>query len=310
MDVDPPPFLNAAASAPAHGNSSTSFPSASSEGEGPSPTLPVDSLCSNPVAGEELSSTHLDAASSAVAELSLLSGSSSAPLLRKSTRSRTGPAGKREKARGEKAAKKAEAANLQVIPTAGKRKSDGGSVEGEKGAKKARAADTLAVPLPEGAPTWFKNALQMFQSNGVDLGEEWVGLLRIWAKFEGQAAYQPQGTLGTLHRPQVVKDWVKRARSATWRPIINDTTDLENSYRKWWASLQPAWRRFEDGAFASDLADGDWTELRKPGINGLLSVLAALFYWGLSVVGDSEVRQRWLLAVGDCTVVFNYLILI
>ena len=217
---------------------------------------------------------------------------------------------------------RAQSSKRSKVAVLGKRTRES-SAEGDKRVKKAKvgsfpndlgrnssdiSSPISAIQSPEGAPAWFRNALQMFQSDGVALGEEWSRLLRIWAQFENQSAYTSHENLGTLHRPKVVKDWIQRARPATWRPPIDNIADLEKNYSMWWASLQPAWRHFEDGSLRSDLVDGDWSELRRPGVNGILNVLVVLFYWGLLVVGDNEVRQRWLLAVEDCTMVLNHLI--
>ena len=299
MNIDPPPFLKAPAPAPADSDFSNSLPTGGSEGEGPSPALSVDSSGSNSVTNEGPPSNQPRKAPSPVDKSSSSSSSSSVPATRRSARSSIATAGKNVSeggsAGGEKAPPK-------------KRKSEGCSVENEKGAKKAKAADPLVIPLPEGAPAWFNSALRMFQPSGPDLGEEWMGLVRVWAQFEGQAGYMSQGNLGSLHRPKVVADWIKRARSATWRPILGNISNFEDSYCRWWSSLQPAWRRFEDGSFGSELVDGNWSEMNKLGPNGLLSTLAALFFWGTLAVGNDEVRQRWLLFVKDFTVVLNHLI--
>jgi hypothetical protein len=223
---------------------------------------------------------------------------------------------------GSTSATRAQNSKRSKVAVVGKRTRDG-SAESDKRAKKVKVGSfpndsgpnsshisypTSPIQSPEGAPTWFRNALQMFQPNGVALGEEWSRLLRIWAQFEDQSAYTSHEKLRTLHRPKVVKDWIQRARPATWRPVIDNVADLEKSYSVWWASLHPAWRHFEDGSLRTDLVDGDWSELKRPGVNGILNVLVVLFYWGLLAVGDNKARQRWLLAVEDCSMVLNHLI--
>lgn len=224
------------------------------------------------------------------------SGSTSATGARNSKRSRVAAVGKRMREGSGEGNKKAKKAKV------GRFHNDSGPI------LSSASFPTSAIESPKGAPTWFRNVLQMFQSHGVALGKEWSRLLRIWAQFEDQSAYTSHEKLETLHRPKVIKDWIQRARSVTWRPVIDNVADLEKSYSIWWGSLQPAWRHLEDGSFRSDLVDGDWSELRRPGVNGVINVLVALFYLGLSVVGDNKVRQRWLLAVEDCTMVLHHLI--
>ena len=76
-------------------------------------------------------------------------------------------------------------------------------------------------------------------------------------------------------------------------------TDIEKKFVNWWASLQPQWRLLENGKVDSSLTDGDWDDLRKPGLNGLYSVLVALFYWGSQVGKGSAECDRWMKAVED-----------
>lgn len=58
--------------------------------------------------------------------------------------------------------------------------------------------------------------------------------------------------------------------------------------------MQPKWRTSE---ISKREVGGSWDELQKPGINGLLSVMAGLFYWGKSVRhggdDDDEGRSKW-----------------
>ncbi|KAF9034892.1 hypothetical protein BJ165DRAFT_1304486, partial [Panaeolus papilionaceus] len=84
--------------------------------------------------------------------------------------------------------------------------------------------------------------------------------------------------LPTKHRPFPIKEWIGRARSLTYRPDITDLAHYEQEFKLWWASMQPAWR-LDDGKVVVSRVDGDWAGLRMPGINGLLNVVAALFYW-------------------------------
>ncbi|KAF9032256.1 hypothetical protein BJ165DRAFT_1331794, partial [Panaeolus papilionaceus] len=84
--------------------------------------------------------------------------------------------------------------------------------------------------------------------------------------------------LPTKHRPFPIKEWIGRARSLTYRPDNINLASYEQDFKLWWASMQPAWR-LDDGKVVASRVDGNWTGLRMPGINGLLNVVAALFYW-------------------------------
>ncbi|KJA14112.1 hypothetical protein HYPSUDRAFT_106491, partial [Hypholoma sublateritium FD-334 SS-4] len=150
---------------------------------------------------------------------------------------------------------------------------------------------------PSSGPSWFTNAHKLF--NTAALGSEWALLVSNWVRFEEDAQFQGGGKLGTQRRPRVVADWIQRARSPVYRPAINDVAGFATDFSAWWQSLQPEWRRTDSDA-GPDLPrqGGDWTHIRRSGANGLLSVVAALFFWG-NVVQGTPARAVWLKAMED-----------
>ncbi|KDR75456.1 hypothetical protein GALMADRAFT_140956 [Galerina marginata CBS 339.88] len=100
--------------------------------------------------------------------------------------------------------------------------------------------------------------------------------------------------------PGDVKQWIQRARSPTWRPIIQDLAKFEREFGAWWTALQPEWRVEAEEGHAVEDGEGDWEVLRKQGLNGLLSLLAALFFWGLHIRDSAVDRARWTTVVDDC----------
>jgi len=46
---------------------------------------------------------------------------------------------------------------------------------------------------------------------------------------------------------------------------------------------------------------GDLSDLKRPGLNGLFTVLAGLFYWHITKLN----LQTWLTIVEDCTAVIE-----
>ncbi|KAF9471528.1 hypothetical protein BDN70DRAFT_776825, partial [Pholiota conissans] len=139
-------------------------------------------------------------------------------------------------------------------------------------------ATTEVIQAAEESPKWFKTSLSMF--NSVDLGPEWQELVCKWAALEVKENYVEVVKLKSTHRPISVKDWIQRGRSPTWRPVIRSIVNYGKEYTKWWTALQPAWRLSSDGMISFASMDGDWEPLRRPGLNGLLSVLCSLFHWG------------------------------
>ena len=168
----------------------------------------------------------------------------------------------------------------------------------DKLAKKIRTASTTTKGS---APAWFEQSKDLFRSEG--LGGEWLQLLGAWERFEVQEGYKEQGKLSSKGRPDVVQMWISRARSTSWRPLILDTGAYGVTFNSWWAQLQPQWRVSGDGAVDSQLLEGNWDCLRRPGLNGLQSVVAALFYWGIAAKKAGACKS-WLSAVLECLSVF------
>jgi hypothetical protein len=150
----------------------------------------------------------------------------------------------------------------------------------------------------------------MLQCDDVDLGLSWKRLIGLWMAFEMKEGYgcEVVGRLKAKHRPTVVGDWIQRARSSSWRPITSDVGTIEEGFRKWWTSLQPEWRVEDSGGLNMAATDGDWDSLRQSGINGVLSVMAGLFFWGLGVCGDGVAHGEWSRFVEDCILMFNGLL--
>ncbi|KJA18011.1 hypothetical protein HYPSUDRAFT_205740 [Hypholoma sublateritium FD-334 SS-4] len=168
------------------------------------------------------------------------------------------------------------------------------------------AADTASVDGVGARPSWVVNALNLLRST--PLGPEWDALVRSWLQFEQSEGFKDGRKLGSRHRPRIVADWIQRARTPKFRPEIKNADKFIDEFDTWWRTLQPAWRLDS----ASDLLtrDGDdWGCLRCSGVNGLLSVLAALFFWGCHAQsGAATFKSRWLEALEDVSYAITNLI--
>ncbi|KAF9471423.1 hypothetical protein BDN70DRAFT_820018, partial [Pholiota conissans] len=161
---------------------------------------------------------------------------------------------------------------------------------------RARAvAEESAAPLTpaqlSAAPDWFLPIYQMLLSG--DLGPAWTKLVREWAHFESAEKFEEKGKLGSAGRPACISLWIKYARSASFRPDLGPLPRFEEAFNR------------SNSILRRDTS-GDLTNLRRPGKNGLLSVVAALFFWGVS---SKEVphNQCWMVAVDDVYWVIHYL---
>ena len=131
------------------------------------------------------------------------------------------------------------------------------------------------------------------------MGEKWMELVRLWASFEAHSQYKEVEKLSPSKRPTAVSEWIGRARSGTWRPVINNRAKYVASFWEWWTLIQPDWR-CEDGELVRERLVGNWEPLRRPGTNGIVSVMVALFYWGLEVLEDTRAQVGWSAAVEEC----------
>lgn len=165
-----------------------------------------------------------------------------------------------------------------------------------------QGATPSVLPL-SAAPPWFLSGRKLFSGQG--LGKKWDELISMWAAFEEKEGYKEVGRPTASGRPEVVSQWISRARSVTWRPNILDVKGYEAKYNEWWKRLQPDWR-VVNGRVDVNLTQGNWESLRMPGLNGFLSIISALFYWGLAVQGKAT-DNAWLSAVQDCHLVISLL---
>lgn len=164
---------------------------------------------------------------------------------------------------------------------------------------------TGSVSAPNNAPTWVVNAVELF--NTANLGPEWKSLVTSWLKFEQNSQYLAHGRLGTHRRPQVVGDWIQRARPDDYQPDIGKPAAFAKEFSAWWQSLQPDWRTVSADRSLPQIRE-NWEEIRRPGINGLLSVVAALFFWGFAIRNKgSTMRSPWLNALNDVVYVLDQL---
>jgi hypothetical protein len=163
-------------------------------------------------------------------------------------------------------------------------------------------ADALSVmsgPLPQDAPKWFLSANEMLRLAPWE--GSWVVLLASWLKYELKNDLHDDGKLRMTHRPACIAVWIACARLPKWWPPIKDVEQFEEEFWNWWKGLQPGWRK--------DLqwGDGDLATLHKPGANGVVSVLAGLFYWGMALGDHPEGSSGWSQAVEDVNWLLHHL---
>jgi hypothetical protein len=102
-------------------------------------------------------------------------------------------------------------------------------------------------------------------------------------------------------RPSQVELWIMRSRpGGTYAPPIDDIYEYIRSYQEWWNSLNPSWRRKNKAGDLVAAGNGAWSNLEKPGINGLLTVFACLKWWIDAIeVLKAGSKGQWAHAVLD-----------
>ena len=180
---------------------------------------------------------------------------------------------------------------------------EGAKVPRTKRAKHVKNGDGIVNESGSSAmPGWCDLALTMLQSE--EMGPCWSKVVTLWAEFERREQFHSLGNLPAKGRPSCITDWIQCAHLSTYRPSLN-LSSFPSVFDAWWHSIQPKWRVLDGQELTKDGVD--FEPLRRPGVNGLLSVLAALFFWG---VGLGEARgdcALWLAGVQDLTWVLEQL---
>ena len=158
------------------------------------------------------------------------------------------------------------------------------------------------------APKWFISVLKMLQLSEMPHPDHWFKVVMAWKAFKEKAKYQENGYLNSMGQPACVGLWIGRHCSITWWPVLSKLSVFKKKFHCWWTSLQPDWRFSEEGNLISEELEGNWSVLRKPGLNGILGALVCLFYWGLEVKVNGKWYQGWVDHVEDFILVLRHLI--
>ncbi|KAJ3897784.1 hypothetical protein F5879DRAFT_813520 [Lentinula edodes] len=164
---------------------------------------------------------------------------------------------------------------------------------------------------------WFPDA---FAYVNVDLGPEFRGLISSWVALERTSQWKtnPSVRLPTINRPTLLAEWVdkKRYKSRLNEPdMYKDCgTDFAESVKKWWSSLQTAWRQESgrDISSSQNIGSHNWKHIDKFGLNGWFGILVCLKWWGTNLqyqlAEKTESKHKWLETVEEVHIVVEALI--
>ncbi|KAJ7735250.1 hypothetical protein DFH07DRAFT_753953 [Mycena maculata] len=141
----------------------------------------------------------------------------------------------------------------------------------------------------------------------VNLGPHFHAVIEAWIRLEAASRYEQGPTnLPKKGRPDQVTAWISvgRGRRGVERAKVLDCEEYARAWHMWWDFLQPEWtKRGADGKWS--VVDGyagdgrEWGKLYQWGVNGALSLIAALYFWGCAAREDVELEAVWEEAVGD-----------
>lgn len=129
--------------------------------------------------------------------------------------------------------------------------------------------DSLAQPSVN---KWFHQA---FAYLDIDLGREYVALVRTWIEKERVGGFESPSTgLKKQNRPSVLSAWQKKRFVKD--PSVSKDGFVESFSQEvwtWWVTLQPPWRSIAPRTkpdcppvIKNNMTD--WTSLDKKGLNG------------------------------------------
>ncbi|KAF6745137.1 hypothetical protein DFP72DRAFT_1077736 [Ephemerocybe angulata] len=169
-------------------------------------------------------------------------------------------------------------------------------------------------------PDWFNNAVSDLLKD--DLGKDWSDLVQKWTKLESLLGFgkSAKGPLPVKLRPEEWVQWTHKGKQGLRfhdkPPFVADPLEFGIAIRKWWVSIQPAFRGPSDGPMplpvystaASTIQS--WSEVRKSGPNGLLSLLMLLLWWGRAASAyvsqwEEDSRGSWAAVVQDLSQCFD-----
>ncbi|KAK7042098.1 hypothetical protein R3P38DRAFT_2511411 [Favolaschia claudopus] len=167
--------------------------------------------------------------------------------------------------------------------------------------------DLSFTPCPPKAAPWFVEAYKAMTN--AEFGSNYQALVAAWTRMEAASRFEHgPSNLPARLRPKPIGVWISSSRRT--EPIVTDPTAFATQWKTWWDSLQPDWRKKDkDGCWS--ITDGyggggrEWGPLYQWGVNGVLSVVASLLFWGRAVQGNPELRCVWDDAVTDVTWMFE-----
>lgn len=160
-------------------------------------------------------------------------------------------------------------------------------------------------------PDWFQDVGPHFETAVAHLGPRWRKLVDIYTIMEGESGWMRSGQLPSNGRPDILDVWIKGGRLTRTSNMIalqlQDLPSFKRAFAVWYAGMQPTWRMSKGGKWERPKVGKrkriGWELVEVNGVNGWLSVVACLYWWGMTTMGGGTQidLDQWEEAVDDAT---------
>lgn len=169
----------------------------------------------------------------------------------------------------------------------------------------------IPLTLPEAAnqSNWLPAA---FAFVNVDLGKEYASFVGQWIDWEmSNLEAKKSSRLKSTFRPPELENWIRKQRYTKPKNTVILKPERVQAFADhvwaYWCALQPSWRTMAANGrmpLISTTYGKDWMPLNHYGMNGWLSLLACLQWWGVGLghfhgEEGKTLRDDWLAAIAD-----------
>ncbi|KAK0503754.1 hypothetical protein EDD18DRAFT_1344613 [Armillaria luteobubalina] len=148
-------------------------------------------------------------------------------------------------------------------------------------------------------PKWYVRIHRTIDA--LELLGQWSMITMYLTLLEGQNGWDLNNPKPDVLASMLWLDWLSHWIRCGWKVVPHhQLKDLMMMNEEWWAfwkSLRPAWRDIHrvkgplSASHCGGAVRGEWREMSKCGVNGVITAVAGLVFWGLLASGGTR-RQK------------------